>query len=171
MPHAGVSRHHRASSNWTNFVDRVIASDETWIFEYDLKTKCQSKSWNFPMLLKSESKIIKDKSQNYIDSTLWCEVHCQEGVLATGHPAAYASFSVWEEMLCQNKSWLLHYDNAPALKALSIWQFLAQRKITTLEQLLYSPDLALLWLFFFSTSSMSSSRGPIFKVFRPSIWL
>ena len=51
--------------------------------------------------------------------------------------------SVHEERreLGQDKSWLLHYDNAPAHNALSIRQFLAEKNIAVLEQPLYSPDL------------------------------
>ena len=44
--------------------------------------------------------------------------------------------------LWQDKSWLLHHANAPAHKALSIRQFLAEKNITVLEQPPYSPDLA-----------------------------
>ena len=44
--------------------------------------------------------------------------------------------------LWQDKSWLLHHDNAPAHNALSIRQFLAEKNIAILEQPPYSPDLA-----------------------------
>ena len=44
--------------------------------------------------------------------------------------------------LWQDKSWLLHHDNAPAHNALSILQFLAEKNIAVLEQPPYSPDLA-----------------------------
>jgi hypothetical protein len=37
--------------------------------------------------------------------------------------------------------WILHHDNAPAHKALSVEQFLAQKSITEMEHPLYSPDL------------------------------
>jgi hypothetical protein len=45
--------------------------------------------------------------------------------------------------------WILHHDNAPAHKALSVKQFLAQNSITETEHSSYSPDLAQndLWLF------------------------
>ena len=44
--------------------------------------------------------------------------------------------------LRQDKSWLLQHDSAPAHNALSIRQFLAEKKIAVLEQPPYSPDLA-----------------------------
>jgi transposase len=45
--------------------------------------------------------------------------------------------------------WILHHDNAPAHKALSVKQFVAQKSITEFEHPSYSPDLAPndLWLF------------------------
>jgi hypothetical protein len=44
--------------------------------------------------------------------------------------------------------WNLHHDNAPAHKALTVKQLLAQKLITEMEHLPYSPDLALndFWL-------------------------
>ena len=44
--------------------------------------------------------------------------------------------------LRQDKSWLLHHDNAPAHNALSIRQFLAKKNIAVLEQPPCSPGLA-----------------------------
>jgi transposase len=38
--------------------------------------------------------------------------------------------------------WILHHDNAPAHKALSVKQFLAQKPITEMEHPPYPPDLA-----------------------------
>jgi hypothetical protein len=45
--------------------------------------------------------------------------------------------------------WILHHDNAPAHKALSVKQFLAQKSIAEMENPLCSPDLAPndFWLF------------------------
>jgi len=39
-------------------------------------------------------------------------------------------------------SWVLHQDNVPAHNALSVMTFLMKHKITMLEHLPYSPDLA-----------------------------
>jgi hypothetical protein len=38
--------------------------------------------------------------------------------------------------------WILHHNTAPANKALSVKQFLAQKSITEIEHLPCSPDLA-----------------------------
>ena len=45
--------------------------------------------------------------------------------------------------LWQGKSWWLHHESASVHNGQSIRQFLAEKNITILEQLPYSPDLAL----------------------------
>ena len=51
--------------------------------------------------------------------------------------------------LCSDKSWLLHHDNAPAHKAISVRQLLVKKQIRALDHPPYSPDLAPcdFWLF------------------------
>jgi transposase len=48
-----------------------------------------------------------------------------------------------------SNDWILHHDNAPAHKAFSVKQFLAQKSITRMEHSPCSPDLAPngFWLF------------------------
>jgi hypothetical protein len=47
-----------------------------------------------------------------------------------------------------SNNWILHHDNAPAHKALTVKQFLALKLVTEREHPTYSPDLALndFWL-------------------------
>ena len=52
------------------------------------------------------------------------------------------------ELFAKN-SWILHQDNAPAHTALSVWEILATKQITVLEDPAYSPDLAPSDLFLF----------------------
>ena len=51
--------------------------------------------------------------------------------------------------LWSDKSWLLHLDNAPPHKAISVRQLLVKKQITALDHPLYSPDLVAcdFWLF------------------------
>ena len=42
----------------------------------------------------------------------------------------------------ESNTWSLHHDSAPAHTSLSIWKFLADKNVTVLKQLSYSPDLA-----------------------------
>ena len=51
--------------------------------------------------------------------------------------------------LWETKSWLLHHDNAPAINALRIRDFLTKNNIAVLEQPPYSPDLAFCDFFLF----------------------
>jgi len=44
--------------------------------------------------------------------------------------------------LFANNSWILHHDNAPDHKTLSVREFLATKQITVLEHPAYSPDLS-----------------------------
>ena len=44
--------------------------------------------------------------------------------------------------LFASNSWMLHHDNAPAHKALSVRKVLVTKQITVLEHPAYSPDLA-----------------------------
>jgi transposase len=55
---------------------------------------------------------------------------------------------------------LVHHDNAPAHKALSVKQFLAQKSITVMEHPHYSPDFAPneFWLFPKIKSSLEGGR-------------
>jgi len=48
----------------------------------------------------------------------------------------------WKRPELWPNNWILHCDNAPANKALSVKQFLAQKSITEMEHPPFSPDLA-----------------------------
>lgn len=50
-------------------------------------------------------------------------------------------FSILSNSNSIPNSHLLHRDSAPAHHALSIWQFVVEKKIVELEKPLYSPDL------------------------------
>jgi hypothetical protein len=59
--------------------------------------------------------------------------------------------------------WILHHENAPAHKALSVKQFLVQKSITEMEYPTYSPDFAStdFWLF---SKIKSALKGRRFEV-------
>jgi hypothetical protein len=58
--------------------------------------------------------------------------------------------------------WILHHDNAPAHKALSVKQFLAQKSINEMENPSHSPDLAPN-VFKFFAQIKSTLKGLIFQ--------
>lgn len=47
-----------------------------------------------------------------------------------------------QQKLFTNNSWLMYYNNAPALTALCVQEFLASKQITLVDYMLYSFDLA-----------------------------
>ena len=68
--------------------------------------------------------------------------------------------------LWETRSWLLHYDNAPAHNALGIREFLAKNNIVVPEQSPYSPDLAPCDFFCFS-NLRKSSKELVSKIQKP----
>jgi len=58
--------------------------------------------------------------------------------------------------------WILHSDNAPVHKALSVKKFLTQKSITEMEHLPYSPNLAPndFWLFSKIKSALKGEKIP-----------
>jgi hypothetical protein len=57
-------------------------------------------------------------------------------------------------------NWILHYDDAPAYKALSVMQFLAQKSFNEMEHPPYSHDLTVndFWLFPKIKSALNGQR-------------
>ena len=140
---------------------RIITGDETFNFEYDPETKRQRCQWKSPTsprpkkARQSKSKV-KVMLITFIDvrsivhseflpqgQTINQQVY-KEILRLLLRPVREKRRELW-----QDKSWLLHHDNAPAHNALSIRQFLAEKNIAVLEQPPYSPDLALCDLFLF----------------------
>jgi hypothetical protein len=56
--------------------------------------------------------------------------------------------------------WILHHDNAPAYKVLSVKEFLAQKSITEMEQPFHSLDMTQydFWLFPTIKSALKGRR-------------
>ena len=71
-----------------------------------------------------------------------------------------------ERELWEMRSGLFHHDNAPAYNALEIGEFLAKNNIAVLDQLPYSPELALVTSFCFP-NSRKSSKELVFKIQKP----
>ena len=95
--------------------------------------------------------MIQKASTRPVSGSLWClwglrkrvSHRVRQTVILQGYPVMYALSKKRQEL------WLLHYSNEPAHKALSIWQFLAERNIAILEQPSNLPDLALCDFFLF----------------------
>ena len=133
---------------------RVITGDETWIFEYDPETKRQRCQWKSPTSPRPKK---ARQSKSKVKVTLITFF----GVRGIVHSEFLPQGQTISQQVCkeilrlllrsvrekrrelrQDKSWLLHHDNAPAHNALSIRQFLAEKNITVLEKPPCSHDLA-----------------------------
>ena len=123
---------------------RVITGDKTWIFEYDPETKCQSCQWKSVMLPKpKKARQSKSKVKVMLITFLNVRGIIHSEFLPQGQTI---NQQVYKEILrlllrsrrekrrelWQDKSWLLHHDNAPTHNALSIRQLLAEKNIAVL---------------------------------------
>ena len=157
-----------------DLLQRVITGDESWIFEYDPETKCQSLQWKCPSSLRPK-KARQSRSKIKLMLIAFFDargiVHMEflpQGQTVNQH--VYKEIlrrllrSVREKRheLWQDNVWLLHQDNAPA-DALSIRQFLTERNVTVLDHPPYSPDLAPCDFF-----CSPSSRESVFRIWKPS---
>ena len=136
-----------------NFLENVITCDETWIFQYDPETKRQSMHWktpSSPRLKKARQSKSKFKAmlivffdikgvilEEWVPDGATVNQHYYKQVLETLRERVRRKRpQLWEN------GFILHQDNAPAHSALSVKQFLAEKRITVLEHPPYSPDLA-----------------------------
>ena len=133
---------------------QIITRDETLVFQYDSETKRQSMQWKIAEsprpkkahMSKSKVKVMlitffNQKSMvhyEFVPEGETVNQHFYQQVLICLHNRV--QHSKWE--LWSDKSWLLHYDNAPAHNAISVRQLLVKKQITALDYPPYSPDLA-----------------------------
>ena len=118
-------------------------------FQYDPESKRQSMHWKGPSSRQKKARQRKSKFDGMIaffDIRGIGHVHW----VFEGHTVNKVYYKqvltnhrerVWTEMW-KNSSWVLHQDNAPGHNALYVKTFLTKHKITVLEHLPYSPDLA-----------------------------
>lgn len=135
-------------------MENIITCDETWIFQYDVETKRQSMHWKTPASPRmKKARMSKSKFKamlivffdiNGIVMTEW--VPEGQTVNQTYYLKVLATLRERVRKkrpeLWNNKSWILHQDNAPAHNALSVKRYLAARGTPVLEHAPYSPDLA-----------------------------
>jgi transposase len=137
-----------------HFMSRTITGDETWVYGYDLETKLQSSHWRSPSSPRPKKarqvrSIVKTMLMVFFD--IQGLVHCEfvpAGQAVNQHYYKEVLLRLREKIrrqrsqLCQSGGWLLHHDNAPAHTALSIQEFLVEKKIPVVPHPPYSPDLA-----------------------------
>ena len=145
------------------FFSCVITGNESWILEYDPKTKCQSREWhtaNSPRPKKA--RMSKSKIKSMLFGLLLCSpphthTHTQsQGIVHKEFipPGQTVNQTFYREVLERlrervarvrpgiARTWMLHHDNAPCHTAVSINEFLAEKSIPVVPQPPYSPDLS-----------------------------
>ena len=142
-------------------LENVITGDESWVFQYDLKTKRQSRQWK-SVSLPRPKKARMQRSQVKVMLIIFFDhqemVHHE--FVPQGPTVNQRFYKVVLTRLINKirqkrraswsrKTWILHHDNAPAHIALSIKQFLVSKEITTLHHPSYSPDSSRCDFFFF----------------------
>jgi len=136
--------------NEPDLLDSIISCDETCIFTYDPETKQQSMQW------KSTSSPRPKKCMHELFEVQGHVVFfdIKGTVMAEWVPSSQTvNQQYYVEVLTKlrervrkkrpelwRKGWILQQDNAPAHKALSVKQFLANKNISVLEHPTYSPD-------------------------------
>lgn len=137
-----------------NYLKCIITGDETWIYAYDPETAQQSSEYRF----KNEpipKRARQDRSKIKVMLTVFFDYQgiVHKEFLPTGETVNKEYYlNVMRRLresirrkrpeLWQNKSWVLHHDNAPSHTAIIIREFLMRNQTVTVPQAPYSPDMA-----------------------------
>ncbi|KAL4096440.1 hypothetical protein QTP88_021396 [Uroleucon formosanum] len=137
-----------------NFIKNIVTGDETWVYGYDPETKAQSSQWK----TKFSPRPKKARQVRSSVKTMLIVFFDIEGIVhyefvphgQTVNQVFYKDVLMRLREKIRKKrpekwrteTWFLHHDNAPAHSALSIREFLADKKIPVVPHPPYSPDLA-----------------------------
>jgi len=161
------------TQNDPNFLENIITCDESWFFQYDPESKCQSMHWkrpSSPRQKKARQRKSKFKAMMIVFFDIWGIVHMDwvsEGQTVNQVYYKEVLTNLRERVrrrrleIWKNNSWVLHQDNALAHNALSVKTFLTKHKITVLEHPPYSPDLAPFDFFFISKDQVCVKRNQV----------
>ena len=150
----------RIEANESNFFERVITGDETWIYQYHPESKVQSKQW-LPRGSAGPIKFKAERSAQKIMATVFWD---KDGIILLdfleGQKTITASY--YEKVLRKlmtvlakkrrgklHRQILFHHDNAPAHTAKTVTTILREFRLEILSHPPYSPDLALCDFFLF----------------------
>ena len=126
---------------------RTITGDE-WIFEYNPFTKRQSLERKSPTSPRSKKARMSKSKVKVILIAIVHKEFLPQGQTTNQHIYKDVLWRLMRSVrekrqeLWNEKSWVLHHDNAPSHSALSIREFLAKNNIAVMDQPPYSPDLA-----------------------------
>jgi hypothetical protein len=124
-------------------ISRVITGDESWMYDYDSKTKQQSSQWKAPSSPrpnKARQVRINIKSMLIIFLDIRGIVHKEfvpPGQTVNGKFYCEVLRRLRENLrrkrpgMWKNENWLFHHDNAPAHTSLVVREFLTKNNVTT----------------------------------------
>jgi len=148
------------AQNDPNFMSSVISGDECWVYGYDPETKQMSSQWSTSSSPQPK-KAWQVKSNIKIMLTAFLDIDglVHHEFVPTGQTVNKEFYKTVLQCLrdtvrrhrpekWHSGNWILHHDNAPAHRAVTINEFLAKHNIPSLPQPPYSPDLALCDLLF-----------------------
>jgi len=143
-----------AADNDPNFLKKVVTGDETWVYQYDPETKRQSSQWlekNVPRPKKARMSKSKTKllMVSFFDHKGLIHIEfLPNGQTVNQHVYLNILRRLRESIRKKRPEkwasgdWVLHHDNAPPHRALSVASFMAKNNMITLHHPPYSPDLA-----------------------------
>jgi len=138
-----------------NFLNSIVAEDETWCFHYDPTTKRQSAEWKSPASPKGK-KVRLQKSK--VKTMLVCFYDSKgiiqhefvpEGQTVTGSFNLSVLERLWKRIrrvrpeYSAPGSWFLLHDNAPVNWAVAVQEFLARKQACVLHLPPYPPAIIL----------------------------
>jgi histone-lysine N-methyltransferase SETMAR len=141
----------------TDLLDKVITGDESWVFDYDPKTKRQSAEWHMkisPRPKKARMSRCSVKTRGFLTTVALGRknLHLQDRQLITPSTKMScndfengSSESTWTLQTIGCCTTIMHQLNTE----LSFREFLAMKNIPVLPHPTYSPDLALCYFYLF----------------------
>lgn len=137
-----------------DFLNKIIAGDETWCYLYDPVPKRQSSEWKSKTSPRKQ-KFPRDTSKGKVMLEVFFD---SQGLIH--HEFIPEGRTVTKELYVEilrrlrdavrrkrpekwvENNWFLMHDNAPAHRAIIVKNFLARHNITALDHPPYSPDLS-----------------------------
>ena len=133
-----------------NFLKNIITGDETWVYEYDVKTKKQSSHWMGKVsprpkkarMSRSNIKVLfvvffdwKDIVRHeFLPRDQMVNKQLYQDVLARLRDVVRRKRpELWE-----NQTWMLHHDNEPAHASLLIRSYLAKHPLCPIHPILWT---------------------------------
>jgi len=142
------------AENDPNFMSSVITGDECWVYGYDPETKQMSSQWSTSSSPRpKKARQVKSNIKTMLIAFFDIDGLVHHEFVPTGQMVNKEFYKTVLQRLhdavrryrpekWHSGNWILHHDNAPAHRAVTTNEFLAEHNISSLPQPSYSPDLA-----------------------------